>query len=118
METASPKIGVGIITYNRPEYYQKVFNSIPKDKIDFLVVVNDGEFVYVDPKDANTVIHNKNQLGVAVSKNKALKELIDLGCEHLFLIEDDILIKNANVFPEPVGPNNKIFDFAFSSPKK
>ena len=106
METASPKIGVGIITYNRPEYYQKVFNSIPKDKIDFLVVVNDGEFVYVDPKDANTVIHNKNQLGVAVSKNKALKELIDLGCEHLFLIEDDILIKNANVFEEYIKAAN------------
>jgi len=100
MEKTSQKIGVGIITFNRPEYYQKVYKSIPKNKIDFLVVVNDGEIPYVDQKDANTVIHNKKQLGVAVSKNKALKELIDLGCEHLFLIEDDILIKDENVFDE------------------
>lgn len=105
MET-SQKIGVGIITFNRPEYYKKVYNSIPKNKIDFLVVVNDGENVYVDPKDANTVIYNKKQLGVSVSKNKALKELIDLGCEHLFLIEDDILIKNSNVFEEYIKAAN------------
>lgn len=100
MDASSRKIGVGIITYNRPDYYKKVFDSIPKNKIDFLVVVNDGENSYVDPKDANIVILNKSQLGVAKSKNKALKELIDLGSEHLFLIEDDILIKNSNVFEE------------------
>jgi glycosyltransferase involved in cell wall biosynthesis len=98
MEKISQKIGVGIITYNRPDYYKQVFNSIPKNKIDFLVIVNDGDHVYVDPTDANVVIHNKKQLGVAKSKNKALKELIDLGSEHLFLIEDDIIIKDENVF--------------------
>jgi GT2 family glycosyltransferase len=106
MEKTSQKIGVGIITFNRPEYYQKVYNSIPKDKIDFLVVVNDGESVYVDSKDANTVIYNKKQLGVAVSKNKALKELINLGCEHIFLIEDDILIKNSEVFEQYIKAAN------------
>lgn len=106
METPSSKIGVGIITYNRPDYYEKVLASIPKNEIDFLVVVNDGENIYVDPKDANTVIHNKQQLGVAKSKNKALKELIDLGCEHLFLIEDDILVKNPNVFKEYIKAAN------------
>lgn len=106
METVSSRIGLGIITYNRPDYYKKVFEKIPKNEINFLVVVNDGENVYVDPKDANTVIHNKQQLGVAKSKNKALKELINFGCEHLFLIEDDILIKDSKVFQEYIKAAN------------
>lgn len=106
MEKTSQKIGVGVITYNRPEYYKRVYSSIPKDQIDFLVVVNDGQDPYVREEDANTVIFNNQQLGVAKSKNKALKELINLGCEHLFLIEDDILIKNPNVFKEYIKAAN------------
>lgn len=106
MEKSPQKIGVGIITYNRPEYYQKVFNSIPKDKIDVLVVVNDGINCYVDPKDADKVIYNNHQLGVSKSKNRALKYLIEQNCEHLFLIEDDILIKNPNVFEEYIKAAN------------
>lgn len=106
METAPSKIGIGIITYNRPEYYSQVIQSIPKNEVGKIVVVNDGENFYVNPKDADTVIHNKRQLGVAKSKNKALKELIDLGCEHLFLIEDDITIKNPKVFQEYIKAAN------------
>jgi GT2 family glycosyltransferase len=93
------KIGVGLITFNRPEYYKKVLNSIPIKKIDTLVIVNDGENVYVDENDGNLVLKNLKQLGVSKSKNIALKELIEkFDCEHLFLIEDDIVIKDENVF--------------------
>jgi hypothetical protein len=106
METVSSRIGVAIITYNRPDYYSQVYASLPKDKIDKLVIVNDGENAYVNPADADTVIHNNKQLGVAKSKNKALKELIDLGCEHLFLIEDDIIVKDSNVFEEYIKAAN------------
>jgi GT2 family glycosyltransferase len=106
MEIVPSRIGIGIITYNRPDYYKTVYNSIPKSQANKIVIVNDGENVYVDPKDGDTVIHNKNQLGVAKSKNKALKELIDLGCEHLFLIEDDIIIKNPKVFEEYIKAAN------------
>jgi len=100
MEIVPSRTGIGIITYSRPDYYKKVYDSIPKDQVDKIVIVNDGEFAYVNPTDGDTVIHNKKQLGVAKSKNKAIKELIDLGCEHLFLIEDDIIIKNPSVFQE------------------
>jgi GT2 family glycosyltransferase len=106
MENPSQKIGVAIITYNRPEYYKKVLERIPRHKINYLVVINDGENAYGDHKDADFVIHNKTQLGVAKSKNKAIKELINLECEHLFLIEDDILIKNENVFEEYIKAAN------------
>jgi GT2 family glycosyltransferase len=106
MEKSSQKIGVAIITYNRPDYYKKVLEKIPRHKINYLIVVNDGETAYANISDVDTVINNKTQLGVAKSKNKALNKLIDLGCEHLFLIEDDILIKNENVFEEYIKAAN------------
>ena len=36
------KIGVGIITYKRVHFFKHCYNSIPWDKIDVAVVVNDG----------------------------------------------------------------------------
>jgi GT2 family glycosyltransferase len=99
MEISPSEIGVGILTYNRPEYYQQVLASVPRNKVGTLVVVNDGENSYATPQyDIDQVILNNCQKGVAKSKNLLLKNLIDRGCKHLFLIEDDILIKDPNVF--------------------
>ena len=92
------KIGVGLITYNRENYYKQVLANIPRDVIDTFVVINDGEFAYANENDADKVIFNNVQLGVAKSKNLALDFLIENECEHLFLIEDDVIIKNKNVF--------------------
>lgn len=107
MEKSCGKIGVGIITYNRPEYYAKVLKTIPRNKIDALVIVNDGKNSYVNDSDGDCVIKNNSQLGVSISKNKALRFLIEkCNCEHLFLIEDDILIKNPDVFDEYIRTAN------------
>lgn len=99
MEILSSEIGVGILTYNRPDLYTQVLASIPRNKIGVLVVVNDGENSYATPQwDVDHIILNKCQKGVAKSKNLLLKSLIERGCKHLFLIEDDILIKDSSVF--------------------
>jgi glycosyltransferase involved in cell wall biosynthesis len=37
-------------------------------------------------------------VGVAKSKNNAIKYLLDKGCDHIFIIEDDIYIKDPKVF--------------------
>lgn len=100
------KIGVGIITYNREDFYKKVLNSIPKHRIDRLVIVNDGDNAYVSNADANFVIHNNQQLGVSKTKNKVIKDLIDNGCNHIFILEDDIIIKNDNVFEKYIEVAN------------
>lgn len=94
------KIGVGIITYKRPQYFKKLISTIPFDKIDNIVVVNDDP--EVEPCNCpdlqyHEIINDKNY-GVGISKNKALKYLIDNGCTHLFLIEDDVEIIDENVF--------------------
>jgi GT2 family glycosyltransferase len=100
MEETRPKIGIGITTYNRDWCYKQCLSSIPRGEIDLLVIVNDGLNHYVNDNDGDIVIKNSSQEGVSKSKNKALKELIEKGIEHIFLIEDDILIKNKNVFKE------------------
>lgn len=99
MEISPLEIGVGLLTYNRPEYFQQVLASVPRNKIGTLVVVNDGENSYVTPQyGVDHIILNKCQKGVAHSKNLLLKYLIDKGYKHLFIIEDDIIIKSEEVF--------------------
>ena len=94
------KIGLGIITCNRSEFFKNCYNSVPRDKVDELVIVNDGdEFPFVFKGNAHYIKNDKN-LGVGISKNKAFKFLLESGCDYIFLIEDDIIIINENVFTE------------------
>jgi len=98
MEVSPSEIGVGILTYKRPDYYRQVLSCIPRQEIGKLIIVNDGEETYVQEFDGDIVITNGEQLGVAKSKNKLLRGLIENGLKYLFLIEDDILIKDPKVF--------------------
>lgn len=92
------KIGVGIVTYNRKVGLLKLFQSLPREIIDSLVVVNDGDYY---PELATLechLIHNEENQGVGRSKNSALRYLQAGQVDHFFLIEDDIFIKNPAVF--------------------
>ena len=102
MEIASSNIGIVLLTYNRPDYYAQVLASLPKTEFDTLVIVNDGKNSYIKDEDANIVIRNNEKLGVAKSKNLGIKALLehDNQIQHIFIIEDDILIKNPKVFQE------------------
>ncbi len=90
------KIGVGIITCNRPKDLQKCFDSIDKTLIDDLIIVNDG-LPLNKTYDAEVKQHSSNQ-GVGISKNEAFDFLVKENCKHIFIIEDDVYIKNSNVF--------------------
>jgi len=92
------KIGLGIITCNRPDFFKKCYESVPKDTVDELVVINDGN--NLDFNYTSHYIKNEKNIGVGKSKNKALKYLLDKNCDYLFLIEDDITITDPNVFNE------------------
>lgn len=91
------KIGVGIITHNRPELLRKCLNSLIPAQVNEIVVVNDGKPLPFDIGNG-VLIENEVNLGVGKSKNKALKYLMEKGCDYLFLIEDDIYIKDVSVF--------------------
>jgi glycosyltransferase involved in cell wall biosynthesis len=92
------KIGICINTYNRKEYYTQCISSIDRNKIGKLVIVNDGIDHYVNEFEGDKIFLNNTQLGVGKSKNIGLRYLIEQGMEYIFIIEDDILIKNNAVF--------------------
>lgn len=98
------KIGIGLITCDRPEFFKKSYKSLEYNYDVSFVVVDDGSESTVRDlidftEDGNThYIKTKGKEGVAVAKNKALKYLVECGCEHIFLVEDDIEILDKNVF--------------------
>jgi glycosyltransferase involved in cell wall biosynthesis len=116
----SGKTGVGIVTYQREEFFKKLFNSIPQ--CDELVVVNDGKpyppEVY-SGREAKIIQHKKNK-GVGKSKNDAMRYLLDKGCDHIFILEDDILIKDPDVFNRYISISKKTgiqhFNYAYHGP--
>lgn len=97
------KIGVGIITHERPDYLKALLNSIePCKGFIELVVVNDGKPMDGLSLSYGTFLQNKKNIGVAKSKNKALRFLLERECDFFFLIEDDMLIKDCSVFEKYV----------------
>lgn len=92
------KIGIGIITCNREEYFKKCVQSIPSG--DFVVVVNDGIPYNPDsyPSYVNIIVQHKKNKGVGKSKNEAIRIIMSNYCDHIFICEDDIVIKDKNVF--------------------
>ncbi|GMU97213.1 glycosyltransferase family 2 protein [Ignavibacterium album] len=83
------KIGLGIITCNRVDFFLKCASNLPE--VDELVVVNDGKPYPKEsyPPKANIIQHPRN-FGIAKSKNDALKYLFHKNCTHIFLAEDDV----------------------------
>lgn len=91
------KIGLGIITCNREHFFQKCFNSIDQSKLHGLIVVNDGSALNNPPTEVK-LVQNESKRGVGVCKNTAIKFLLEKECDYIFLMEDDIYIKNNDVF--------------------
>ena len=85
-------VGIGIVTCNRKEFLTNLLASLPKDI--YRVIVNDGEHIF----NTHNIINNETNLGVGKSKNILFKHLLKKKFKHIFLIEDDMLIKDKGVF--------------------
>lgn len=97
------RIGVGIITCSRENYFIDCLKSLDNNIIDYLVIVNDGqelstETLFAIQEKQGFYIKNKTNLGVSKTKNKALKYLLEKECVHIFLLEDDCIIANNDVW--------------------
>jgi GT2 family glycosyltransferase len=102
------KIGVGIITCDREDFYIKASGSLSKALQTYTnyetVTVNDGTSkLKYQPIN---LINTTGKEGVGKAKNAALKFLIERDCEHIFLMEDDIEISNPFVFQEYIKTAN------------
>jgi len=95
------KIGVGIVTCNRDDFYNTCVGSINPSWYDEIITVNDGDngIVGTCQLPDHYVINNESNLGVCKSKNKALSYLLSKGCDYIFLVEDDMMFKG-NAFEE------------------
>lgn len=97
-------IGLGVITYNRPEYCTQAVRSIPTNQVKEWVVVNDAGFgsqsikAALDETVGGILIEHFTNKGVGAAKNTAIQYLLAKGCEHIFLMEDDLEIQDAAVF--------------------
>jgi hypothetical protein len=98
------RIGVGVITCERLPYLRGLLKSLEPccDTIDEFVVVNDGRPITNFPLPFGNLINNEINLGVAKSKNKAMRHLFDKGCDYIFIIEDDMLVKDKTIFEKYV----------------
>lgn len=116
------KIGIGIVTCNRPEFFLKCLRSIPDDNL--IAVVNDGgdfeDISRLQKEKTFTYFHNEKNIGVGRSKNKLLRYLLGSDCEHIFIIEDDIIVKDPKVFDAYINARNitgiQHFNFGYHGP--
>ena len=103
----SKNIGIGILTCNRQYQYKKLLEEIKvNSEVDYVITVKNRDFNYKEDDPSKICNDNKKffykhvseDIGVGHCKNECLKKLLELNCEHIFLIEDDINIKNQDVF--------------------
>lgn len=110
------KIGLGLITCNRENFFKKSYKSIPEEKLDEFIVISDGkQYDYLSSIPTYFRQHREN-LGVGKSKNEALQYLLEKNCTHIFLMEDDITIQDDSVFDAYIQASKdtgiKHFNFA------
>lgn len=93
------KIGIGIVTCDRKDFLYELVVSLNSKYFDYLAVVNDGKESDIFNIDIiDYYHHNEKNIGVGKSKNILFKKLLDEGCDHIFIIEDDLIIKDNNIF--------------------
>lgn len=84
------RIGIAITTHNRPAVLAKTIeqhlNHLPAGAK--LIVIDDGSAPAAIAAGIE-IIRNEKSLGIVASKNRSLEALIDAGCEHFFLWDDD-----------------------------
>jgi GT2 family glycosyltransferase len=121
MSKLKETIGVGITTCNREHFFNECFDSIDLNKIDYLVIVNDGApFDFKSTSEKVIFIQNEENLGVAKTKNKIFRTLLEKKCDHIFTMEDDCIITNNDIFEKYIQASKetgiKHFNFGPGSP--
>lgn len=84
------RIGIAITTHNRPAVLVKTIEQhlkyLPAGAK--LIVIDDGSAPAATAAGIEVIRHEKS-LGIAGAKNRCIEELLNSGCEHLFLFDDD-----------------------------
>ena len=92
------RTAVAIITCNREEFLHQAVESIDRDAVGEIFVVNAGAHLKNKPEGIKVIQCNRNPTVVGIAKNIALREMKKNGYEFLFLMEDDVRVKDNRVF--------------------
>lgn len=88
---SSARIGIAISTYNRADVLSLALTQhmkfLPAGAL--VVVVDDGSKPAAVVPAGVQLVRQETSLGIVASKNASLTALMDAGCEHLFLWDDD-----------------------------
>jgi GT2 family glycosyltransferase len=97
------KVGLGVLTSNRPDYFFKVFTGIQRHLtgvVDHLWTVEDGPYSghYSDkyPRiiPGGRTFWDKRR-GIAHGKNTLFQYLLAADCDWIFISEDDVVVQSA-----------------------
>jgi glycosyltransferase involved in cell wall biosynthesis len=100
------KIGLGIITWKRPEYLRQALASVIDAPVHEIFVCIDGGQSQEEAVETMAVCEEfevpykllSSNRGVAVVKNECIKRLMENECKHIFLMEDDNIVLDRRVF--------------------
>ncbi|MEW5290303.1 glycosyltransferase family 2 protein [Erwinia papayae] len=91
LTSRASNIGIAITTHNRHDVLSRALDHqlkhLPAGAV--VVVIDDGSTKPVTVPDGVKLIRSETSRGIVASKNLSLEALIDAGCEHLFLWDDD-----------------------------
>lgn len=100
------KIGLAVIAYMRPDYLEQCLTSLDNNNwggatervvcIDFKDIDMSEKLQAICQKHGVMCLAQLTNKGVAHNKNTALVHMMNADCEHLFLMEDDIIMKDPN----------------------
>lgn len=96
----SEETAIGIITCNRPDFVNQLIDSID-ESIGTIFLIDSSE-VKTDIKDSfkleEHIVTESKPTSVGRAKNQLLRKMRHAGFKYLFLIEDDVKIKDNSVF--------------------
>jgi hypothetical protein len=92
------KCGLVITTYNTESWFSQLYNSIPFEELDECVVVNGGKPYKKSYTSHTAWIQHTNNVHSHQSRIDGIQVLLGRGCEHIFIVEDDMIIKDLDIF--------------------
>lgn len=91
VSNSTSNIGIAVTTHNRHAVLSRSLEHqlkhLPSGAL--MVVIDDGSSKPVTVPDGVKLIRSETSRGIVASKNASLQALMDAGCEHLFLWDDD-----------------------------
>lgn len=89
--TLALSVGIAITTHQRADVLERALEQhmkhLPSGAL--VVVVDDGSIPAAVVPDGVQMLRHETSLGIVASKNASLSAVMDAGCEHLFLWDDD-----------------------------